>query len=134
MAVVDASVIVALANTHELHHNQCRAWFRDMARRNKSIFAPAILLAEVGAALSRGMDDPKTGHQMREFLIESKLITLQPISLDLAKQAALIAINQRIRGCDAIYVALAQQLEEPLITLDNQQLNRSKDLIAVYAP
>lgn len=43
-----------------------------------------------------------------------------------------IAATYQIRGCDAIYVALAGTLDEELITLDRQQGERAKS-IKVYS-
>jgi predicted nucleic acid-binding protein len=53
------------------------------------------------------------------------VIELLPVSLALAERAAMIAADYRIRGCGAIYVTIAEQLGEPLVTLDGQQLERA---------
>ena len=50
------------------------------------------------------------------------------------QQAAQIAADYKIRGCDAIYVALAQQLDDYLITLDNQQYTRGAYIIDTRRP
>jgi len=50
------------------------------------------------------------------------VIELIPVTLAIAKQAALIAAEHRIRGCDSVYVALADQLSDALVTLEKQQL------------
>ncbi|MBE2201364.1 MAG: PIN domain-containing protein [Anaerolinea sp.] len=57
---------------------------------------------------------------------------LFPVSASLAYKAAVIAATYQIRGCDAIYVALAETLDEELITLDRQQGERAKS-IKVYS-
>jgi len=45
-----------------------------------------------------------------------------------------LAAEHRIRGCDAVYVALARQLDMPLITLDRQQLERGAAVVATRVP
>ena len=54
-----------------------------------------------------------------------------PVSVDLGRLAAALASDYRIRGCDAIYVALARERGARLITLDRQQRDRvPPDVIA----
>jgi predicted nucleic acid-binding protein len=67
-------------------------------------------------------------------LARSEVIELIPVTLAMAEQAALIAAEHRIRGCDAVYVALADQLSDTLVTLDRQQLERGAALVTVRAP
>ena len=40
----------------------------------------------------------------------------------------------RIRGCDAVYVALAEALDEPLVTFDEQQAARAAGVVRVLRP
>jgi predicted nucleic acid-binding protein len=51
-----------------------------------------------------------------------------------AKQAARMAAEHRIRGCDAVYVSLADQLSDTLVTLDRQQLERGAALVNARTP
>jgi hypothetical protein len=54
--------------------------------------------------------------------------------LAMAEQAALIAAEHRVRGCDAVFVALADQLSEALVMLGRQQLERGVAVVTVRAP
>jgi len=56
------------------------------------------------------------------------------VTAGLAERAATIAADDQIRGCDAIYVALAEQLDDHLVTLDQQQLERGAAVVTVYKP
>jgi predicted nucleic acid-binding protein len=67
-------------------------------------------------------------------LARSEVIELIPVTLAVAERAALIAAEHRIRGCDAVYVALAEQLSDALVTLDRQQLERGAAVVPVRAP
>jgi predicted nucleic acid-binding protein len=67
-------------------------------------------------------------------LARSEVIELVQITTSLAERAAAIAAEHRIRGCDAVYVALADQLSDTLVTLDRQQLERGAALVTVRAP
>lgn len=134
MAVIDASVYVALINADEAEHAACWAWFERVRARGEAIAAPAILLAEVAAALSRGVGDPEMAHRIVDQLERSAVIELVPVTVGLAGRAARVAADFRIRGCDALYVALADQLGESLITLDGQQLERATAIVDARAP
>lgn len=134
MPVIDASVYVALINAHETDHASSWAWFESAQRVQAKITAPVILLTEAAAALSRGVGDPDLAHRAIQFAKNASLIELAPVTLSLAERAAKIAANHRIRGCDAIYVALAEQLNESLVTLDRQQLERAADIVATHKP
>ena len=107
MAVIDASVYVALINAHESAHASSWVWFEQAQATREPVVAPVILLAEVAAALSRGVGDPALAHRVVQQLLRSKVIELVPVTTAMAERSAAIAADHRIRGCDAIYVALA---------------------------
>ena len=134
MAVIDASVYVALINAHEREHGSSWTWFEQAKAAQEVVVAPVVLLAEVAAALSRGVGDPVLVHQVVQQLMRSSLIELTPVTKTLAGRAAAIAADHRVRGCDAIYVALAEQRGDQLVTLDRQQLERGGAVVAVRQP
>jgi predicted nucleic acid-binding protein len=134
MAVIDASVYIVLVNAHEREHASSWAWFEQTREAGEPIAAPVILLPEVAAALSRGVGDSTLAHRVVRQLSQSELIQLTPVTTVMAEQAASIAVEHRIRGCDAIYVALADQLGDVLVTLDRQQLERGAAVVAVREP
>ena len=134
MAVLDASVVVALFSANEPHHAASREWLVQATAVAEPLIAPVVVLAEVAAALSRAKGDPALARQVIQLLGQGGLFELVPISLALAEQAAAVAISAQIRGCDAVYVALAQQLNQTLITLDHEQLARGTAVIRVQTP
>ncbi len=134
MAVIDASVYIALVNAHEAEHTSSWTWFQETKLANETIFAPVILLAEVAAALSRGVGDPELARQVVKQLLHSQVIELAPVTAVMAERAATIAAERRMRGCDAVYVALAEQLGEDLVTLDQQQLERGAAVVVTRKP
>ena len=134
MAILDASVYVALINVHEEHHASSWQWFEHAKRTQEPTRAPVILLAEIAAALSRGIGNPALAHQIVGQLVQSQVIELLPVTATLAERAAAIAADYRVRGCDAVYVALAEQWNDTLVTLDRQQLERVGAVVAVHQP
>lgn len=134
MAIIDASVYITLINAHEKRHTSCWRWFERAQEEGNTVLSPVILLAEVAAALSRGVGDITLAHRVLEQLKQSGVIELVPVTLSLAERAAMIAADYQIRGCEAIYVALASELEETLVTLDRQQIERAAAIVDVYEP
>jgi predicted nucleic acid-binding protein len=132
MAVIDASIYVAWMNANEPEHASSWAWLMAARSRREPLVAPVILLAEVGSALSRGLGEAQLAQQTVEQLEHSGLIELVPVTLPLARRAAAIAAKYRIRGCDAIYVALAEQRGEELVSLDQQQIERAVQVVATH--
>jgi predicted nucleic acid-binding protein len=134
MAVIDASVYVALINANESQHANSWAWFQQAQLTQEFLSAPVILLAEIAAALSRGMNNPLLAQRIVKQLVHSKVIDLVPVTPAMAERAATIAANHQIRGCDAIYLALAEQLDDILVTLDQQQLERGAAVVTTRQP
>jgi len=134
MPVVDASVWIALFKSDEPGHQASRAWLAGAMRGNEVLVAPVIVIAEVAAALSRGLGDPALAHRAMDLLVSGRSVRPFPVTEALALRAGHIAAEHRIRGCDAVYVALADQLAMPLVTLDRQQLERGAEVIDTRAP
>ena len=91
-------------------------------------------LAEVAAALGRGLGDAELADYAVGILRSRRWVDLFPVTQALATRAAKIAAEHKIRGCDAIYVALAQQLGMELVTLDGDQLDRGAAVIKTRTP
>jgi predicted nucleic acid-binding protein len=134
MPILDASVQIALVNQADRHREAARAWYSRAIIGEAKVYAPWILLAEVGAGLSRGLGDPSLAHRAVERIIAEGVVRLIPVDADLAGRAARIAIEHRIRGCDAVYVALAASLDEALVTFDEQQSARAAAVVCVLRP
>ena len=134
MAVIDASVYIALVNAHESDHGSSWAWFEQAKTAQEPVIAPVVLLAEVAAALSRGIGDTALAHRVVGQLLHSSVVELIPVTAALGKRAAAIAADHRIRGCDAVYAALAEQSNDHLVTLDEQQLERGAAVVTVRRP
>lgn len=134
MPVVDASVYVTLFQENEEAHQRAWSWLREARSKRQLLSAPTILVAETAAALGRGLGDPVLAERMITQLLRIRILELVPVSRSLAFRAAMIASRHRIRGCDAVYVALAERLDDKLITLDRQQLERGSEVVATLEP
>ena len=134
MPIIDASVYVALIKETESEHANAREWIREASAGNETLAAPTIFVAEVAAAISRGLGNRALARSVSDHLAESGLIELLPVTEALAGRAASISADHKIRGCDAIYVALAERLDDHLVSLDNQQLDRGAAVVETRRP
>lgn len=133
VTVVDASVIVAAHHRDEPAHGASRAWLRRAAIEGRSLSAPSILLPEVASAIARTTGDHDLAMEFVHTL-RRELITVEAVPEDLAARAAEIGSAHGLRGCDAVYVALAERLGEDLVTLDEQQLARGSGVVQTARP
>lgn len=131
MTVVDASVLVAAHSEHEGAYEIAQAWLERALLGD--LYAPVIALSEVSAAIARSSGDEALAEAVVQSLALSR-IDFMPVDKSLALEAAAIGRRQRIRGCDAIYVALASRLGKPLVTLDGEQLTRGAGVAVVLRP
>ncbi len=134
MYVIDASVHVADIRPGEPHHAEARAFFRWVADERKPVYLPVIVLPEVAAAISRGTGEPALARRLIAAMQRIPHFEIVPIGEDLGRLAAALAADHRIRGCDAIYVALAQERGARLITLDHQQRGRVPPGVIARSP
>ncbi len=132
--VLDASVLVAFLRPGEPFHTEVDTLIAALTLQPAMLSVPAIAFAEVAAAVARGEDD--ANRAMKAVSVVSKLRGLRVASVDgsLGGLAAQVAAHQRIRGCDAVYVALAQQVNATLITLDREQRERTPATVTALTP
>ena len=134
MYVIDASVHVADARPRELHHAKARELLARIAAEGQVVYLPMIVMAEVAAAISRGTGRPILARRMTAALLRVPHFQFVPVDDALGRLAAQVAADHQIRGCDAVYVALAQQKGATLITLDRQQQERVPPTITARTP
>jgi predicted nucleic acid-binding protein len=134
LPVADASFGVALLAENEPHHAAAQSWYDAMRVRGVRLRVPAIFLAEVSAAFTRGQQDPARAEATIATILRIGTFEISPVSAELGKRAADIARTAALRGCDAIYVALAQELDDVLVTLDDEQFRRGGRVVRVERP
>lgn len=114
-------------------YDRCRQWWDASTVAQLKLYAPSIALAEVAAAVARRNDNDALATRALALVQESG-VEIIDVSLPLAVRAAELGIKYRLRGCDAVYVALAEQLNVPLVTLDREQLERTSRAIETISP
>jgi predicted nucleic acid-binding protein len=134
MVVIDASVWISHLIPHEIHHGASRRWLMGIINDGGAIAVPALLLAEVGGAIARRTGDPDLGYEAVAHIIATPNLRLVYTDEELGLLAAHLAAAQRLRGADATYVAVAQRLDIPFASWDQELLNRAAAVVTVQTP
>lgn len=132
--VVDASVYVAMLKHAEPGHEASQKWYNETLVSGMPLAAPLPFLAEVAGAISRSTGDTDLAQDVIAQVQALGVIELIPINEVLGARAAEIAAKYRLRGCDALYVVVAEQLGAELVSLDREQLERGTAVIPTHQP
>jgi len=95
---------------------------------------PTLLVVEVAAAVARVLGDPDRAVGLAAAVRDLPSQSLLPLDGELADRALRLAAEQRLRGADAVYGAVAQRYGTVLLTYDRQQLERLPPAVAVAHP
>jgi predicted nucleic acid-binding protein len=131
--VVDASVWASLLMPPDPNHVASVAWYSTYITARGLIVVPEVMLVELAAALVRQTQQPTTVKQTVRGLYHS-VLKIAAADTNLLQLAMELAADLRLKGADAMYVALAHQLGVPLISWDKEQLQRSSSSIETFAP
>ena len=132
--VLDASVYVAMLKQDEPDHAASQQWYNDALASGTPLAAPLPFLAEVAGAISRSTSDTQLAEAVVTQIQVLGVIELIPVNDLLGVRAAEIAARHRLRGCDALYVAVAEQLGGALVSLEQEQLERGTAVIPTRHP
>ena len=134
MYVVDASVWVSYFMQTEATHSASRGWITQKADAGIPILGPSHVLAEISGAVARRTGREELGRVTCTVIDQLPPFQLIPIDRELADISASIAASTRIKGADAVYVALALLMNSPLVTWDKDQLTRGSPIIETLSP
>lgn len=131
---IDASVFISAALPSEVQFSDSDTFLNKIRLRPRVLHCPTLLIPEIAASLARRANNTGIGQNSVQW------VTLFPgmslISSDLARalQAAQLAAAYRLRGADAVYVAVAQEFGTTLITWDAEMLTRGARAVPVLTP
>lgn len=131
---VDASVFLNGFNPAEEGHATSLAFLAQLQAQAVPVIAPTLLLPEVAAAIGRGQDNADLARQFAESLSRLPHLVLVALDESLARQAVEAAAQYRLRGADAVYVAVALRFGCPLVTLDREQHDRAAEALQTFYP
>lgn len=132
--IIDASVWVARFLDQDIHREAASTCLSRLLQSDEPLIVPLLAWAEIAGAIARRSGDATAGYEAVQLL--QSLPRLVGIALDvpLAQQAAHLASEQKIRGADAVYVALAVVSKQSLLTLDAEMLERAPASVKRFTP
>jgi predicted nucleic acid-binding protein len=134
MLVVDANVWISYYLPSNAQYRASRKWLKAYLLTRKPLIAPTIILPEIGGSVARQSGNTNEGQKSVSEFLNVKGLQLVDVTEDFGKLASDIAADLRLKGADAVYVAVAQRLSVPLITWDREILNRAASAIQVQTP
>ncbi len=133
--VIDASVFVAAFQSHEPDHPGCLQLLSEIRKPpGTSVSCPSLVLPECAGAVARITGRTDMAEEVLSTVEDCPGLTLSALDAPLARDAAALATSCRLRGADAVYVAVARRLDATLITLDREVLHRAKPVVRVLTP
>ena len=129
---IDASVFVSAARPSEKQYSRSY-WFLHRVNGAK-IFCPTLLLAECGAAIARPTGDSLLSGRLVSLIKHFPGMIQVPLDQTLALRAAEIAIENRLRGADAVYAAVAEDFDAALVSWDEEMLERCPESVLAMSP
>lgn len=131
---VDASVFVNAFSPTEEGSDQSLKFIIQLRTEGIPILQPTLFLPEVIASVARKKGDAELALELAKELRNFSSLILIPLDENLADFASEVAANNRLRGSDAVYAAIALRFGTELITLDREQLDRFPKVLSVHGP
>ena len=131
---VDASVFVNAFNPHEDGHQESLAILAAIQEDGDPIVVPTLLLPEIGSAVARATDDRAGALQYATATGALPHLTLVSLTPAMARQAAELAAAHRLRGADAVYLAVARRYGTTMVTRDQSQRSRAFAVVSCQTP
>jgi predicted nucleic acid-binding protein len=131
---VDASVFVNAFNPHENGHADSLAILAAIQEAGDPLIVPTLVLPEIASAVARATDDTAGALQYASAtaaLAHLTLVSLTPVN---ARHAAQLAATHRLRGADAVYVAVARRYGTTLVSRDEEQRRRASAVVTCQTP
>lgn len=133
--VVDSNIWISRVRQTELHSATSYRWLEQQARVGVAVSIPNLALAEVAGAVARRRGNPQDGlDAVNLIVLRFPGIQVVPLDEALGVRALELAARLRLKGPDAVYVALAESLGVPLVTWDTQVLTMAPTVVSVLRP
>lgn len=118
----------------ERFHEYSKRLMEKVREKGITVIVPEIVLPEISSAIARGTDDVEKALKFVKELKQIPNMVFIPIDRELADSASRLAAEYRLRGCDAIYVAVASMFNAKLISLDEHQVRKAAKCVEALTP
>ena len=131
---IDASVFVNAFNPHERGHAESLRAITTIHERGDPIIVPALLIPEVASALARVSGASAAALEYARAIAALPHLSVIALTAVTAHHAAELAAMHRLRGADAVYVAVARRYGTTVVTRDEEQEARGSAVVACVPP
>ena len=131
---VDASVFVNALSPDEERSDESAEFMSQLKHEGVVLIQPTLFIPEVVASIARKQDSTDIALEVLHEFKKFPKLTLVDLDDDFADFASEVAANNRLRGSDAVYAAVALRFGTELITLDKEQLDRLPKVLSVRSP
>lgn len=121
-------------NPHEDGHAESLAILAAIQQSGDPVIVPTLLLPEIGSAVARTSDDTAGALKYASAIAALPHLTLVSLTSVMARQAAELAATYRLRGADAVYVAVARRYATTLVSRDEEQRSRAPAVVTCQTP
>jgi predicted nucleic acid-binding protein len=132
--IIDASVWVAIFRENDVHHATCVQFLEAAVAGEQNLHIPNLALAEVAGVFARQSRNARLATRTVNAILALPRLERHEFTDAMADRATVLAVRCKLRGADAVYVSLADSLDLPLISLDQEILDRSKRLVNARTP
>jgi predicted nucleic acid-binding protein len=134
LLTIDSSVFVSAARPSEIGQAESTAFLSWVRNARPRLFLPTLVMAEVAAAFSRTGSRPGLAQQYSMAIGQLPNTVMVVLDEGLARQAAALGAQHKLRGADAVYLASAALFAAELVTLDREQLKRGAAIVQTLTP
>ncbi len=134
MLTIDANVFVSARNRSESQQADSSRFLGRVVQASFSVFCPTLVVPETAAAIARPTGNITLANAVVLQIENFPDLLLIGLTQDRARQAADITTLYGLRGADAVYVALAQELGTTLITWGGGMLARGAQAVPTMTP
>lgn len=131
---MDASVFVNAFNPHERGHAESFQILAAIQERGDPIIVPTLFVAEIASAVARASGDAAGALQYANVTAALPHLILVSLTPAMAAGAAELAATHRLRGADAVYLAVARRYATTLVSRDDEQLARGSGIALCQTP
>lgn len=131
--VLDASVWVSAAMPDDVNYQATRIWLEAILPTG-TLVTPTLGLLETAGAVARRTGSAALARRMVTAIEQLPNVVVVIPDAELWSLSVQVASERALRGADAVYVALAQALNLPLVTWDAEQRQRAGRRVRTLTP
>ncbi len=123
--VIDASVWVSALDATDEFSTRSREFLEAVSKRRYQLEIPAHAPVEIACALARRLKDPRLARDLAVRLLRTPGLQVHSLSDENFEKAGFLGTESLLRAADAIYAALASQLDGDLVSWDAELIQRA---------